>query len=71
MIMGSPLKEGDLVVPSRVSPAFREKHGFGVITHVLTESLKNENVIIYEVKFVKSMRVFRFGYDAVRRYGQD
>jgi hypothetical protein len=71
MIMGSPLKEGDLVVPSRVSPAFREKHGFGVITHVLTESLKNENVVIYEVKFVKSMRVFRFGYDAVRRYGQD
>jgi RNA polymerase-interacting CarD/CdnL/TRCF family regulator len=62
---------GDLVTPVRVTPAFQEKHGFGVITQILTEELKNGNVTTYEVKFVKSLQTFRFGFDAVRRYGQD
>ena len=62
---------GDLVTPVRVTPAFQEKHGFGVITQILTEELKNGNVTTYEVKFVKSLQAFRFSYDALRRYGQD
>ena len=62
---------GDLVTPVRVTPAFQEKHGFGVITRILTEELKNGSVTTYEVKFVKSLQAFRFSYDAVRRYGQD
>ena len=62
---------GDLVTPVRVAPAFQEKHGFGVIIQILTEELKNGTVTTYEVKFVKSLQAFRFGFDAVRRYGQD
>jgi len=71
VIMEPGLRVGDLVTPVRVTPAFQEKHGFGVITQVLTEELKNGNVTYYEVKFVKSLKACRFGYDAVRRYGQD
>ena len=62
---------GDLVTPVRVTPAFQEKHGFGVITEILTTPTVNGAVITYEVKFVKSLQAFRFSYDAVRRYGQD
>ena len=62
---------GDLVTPVRVTPAFQEKHGFGVITQILTTTTPTGNVTTYEVKFVKSLQAFRFGYDAVRRYGQD
>ena len=65
--MESALRVGDLVTPARVPPAFREKHGFGVVTKVLTESL-NKKYTTYEVKFVKSLRAFRFGLDAVVRY---
>ncbi len=49
--------------------AFQEKHGFGVITEILTTNTPTGNVI-YEVKFVKSLQAFRFSYDAVRRYGK-
>ena len=69
--MESALRVGDLVTPARVPPAFQEKHGFGVVTQILTEELKNGNVTTYEVKFVKSLQAFRFGYDALRHYGQD
>ena len=69
--MGPALRVGDLVTPVRVTPAFQEKHGFGVVTQILTEELKNGNMITYEVKFVKSLQAFRFGYDALRHYGQD
>ena len=69
--MESALRVGDLVTPVRVTPAFQEKHGFGVVTQILTEELKNGNMITYEVKFVKSLQAFRFGYDALRHYGQD
>ena len=62
---------GDLVTPVRVNLAFKEKHGFGVITEILTTNTATGNVITYEVKFVKSLQAFRFSYDAVRRYGQD
>ena len=62
---------GDLVTPVRVTRAFQEKHGFGVITEILTTNTPSGNVITYEVKFVKSLQAFRFSYDAVRRYGQD
>ena len=68
--MESALRVGDLVTPVRVTPAFREKHGFGVVTKVLTESL-NKKYTTYEVKFVKSLKAFRFSYDALRHYGQD
>ena len=70
MIMEPGLRVGDLVTPARVSPAFQEKHGFGVITKILTESL-NQKYTTYEVKFVKSLKAFRFSYDALRHYGQD
>lgn len=70
MIMDPALRVGDLVTPVRVTPAFREKHGFGVVTKVLTESL-NKKYTTYEVKFVKSLKTFRFSFDAVRHYGQD
>ena len=69
--MDPALRVGDLVTPVRVTPAFQEKHGFGVVTQILTEELKNGNMITYEVKFVKSLQAFRFGYDALRHYGQD
>ena len=69
--MDPALRVGDLVTPIRVTPAFQEKHGFGVVTQILTEELKNGNMITYEVKFVKSLQAFRFGYDALRHYGQD
>ena len=69
--MESALRVGDLVTPIRVTPAFQEKHGFGVVTQILTEELKNGNMTTYEVKFVKSLQAFRFGYDALRHYGQD
>ena len=69
--MGPALRVGDLVTPVRVTPAFQEKHGFGVVTQILTEELKNGNMTTYEVKFVKSLQAFRFGYDALRHYGQD
>ena len=59
---------GDLVTPVRVTPAFQEKHGFGVITEILTTNTSTGNVTTYEVKFVKSLQAFRFSYDAVRRY---
>ena len=68
--MEPALRVGDLVTPIRVAPIFQEKHGFGVITKILTESL-NQKYTTYEVKFVKSLQTFRFGFDAVRRYGQD
>ena len=70
MIMEPGLRVGDLVTPARVPPAFHEKHGFGVITKILTESL-NKKYTTYEVKFVKSLKAFRFSYDALRHYGQD
>jgi len=69
--MDPALRVGDLVTPIRVTPAFQEKHGFGVVTQILTEELKNGNMTTYEVKFVKSLQAFRFGYDALRHYGQD
>ena len=69
--MDPALRVGDLVTPVRVTPAFQEKHGFGVVTQILTEELKNGNMTTYEVKFVKSLQAFRFGYDALRHYGQD
>ena len=62
---------GDLVTPVRVTPAFREKHGFGVVIQILTTPTVSGNVVTYEVKFVKSLQAFWFSYDAVRRYGQD
>ena len=68
MIMEPALRVGDLVTPARASPAFREKHGFGVITEIISDSQKNQNVTTYEVKFVKSLKAFRFGFDAVVRY---
>ena len=68
--MEPALRVGDLVTPARVAPTFREKHGFGVVTKILTESL-NKKYTTYEVKFVKSLKAFRFSYDALRRYGQD
>ncbi len=66
--MEGDLQEGDLVIPTSASPAFHEKHGFGVILEVITSNVKNRKVTTYEVKFVKSLRTFRFGYDAVKRY---
>jgi len=67
--MESALRVGDLVVPSRVSPTFRKTHGFGVIIGILTHtSTQGSNVTTYKVKFVKSLRAFRFGFDGVRRY---
>ena len=66
--MESALRVGDLVAPTRASPTFHEKHGFGVILEVITDQVKNRKVTTYEVKFVKSLRTFRFGYDAVKRY---
>jgi hypothetical protein len=69
--MESALRVGDLVTPVRVTPAFREKHGFGVVTDIITENAKKRSITTYEVKFVKSLQTFRFGFDAVRRYGQD
>ena len=66
--MEPALRVGDLVTPVRVTPAFQEKHGFGVITQILTENMKNGSVTTFEVKFVKSLRAFRFGFDAVVRY---
>ncbi len=68
MIVEPGLRVGDLVTPARASPAFRKKHGFGVITEIISGTQKSENVITYEVKFVKSLRAFRFGFDAVVRY---
>ena len=68
MIVEPALRVGDLVTPARASPAFREKHGFGVITEIISGTQKSQNVITYEVKFVKSLRAFRFGFDAVVRY---
>jgi hypothetical protein len=68
LIVEPSLRVGDLVTPARASPAFREKHGFGVITEIISGTQKSENVITYEVKFVKSLRAFRFGFDAVVRY---
>jgi hypothetical protein len=62
---------GDLVTPVCCKLAFQEKHGFGVITEILTTNTVSGNVVTYEVKFVKSLQAFRFSYDAVRRYGQD
>lgn len=35
---------------------------------VITDEVKNRKVTTYEVKFVKSLKTFRFGYDAVKRY---
>ena len=69
--MESALRVGDLVTPVRVTPAFQEKHGFGVITDIITENARKRSITTYEVKFVKSLQSFRFGFDAVRRYGQD
>lgn len=66
--MESGLQVGDLVTPTSASPAFHEKHGFGVILEVFTDDVKNRKVTTYEVKFVKSLKTFRFGYDAVKRY---
>ena len=66
--MEPDLQVGDLVVPTSASPAFHGKHGFGVILEVITDQVKNRKVTTYEVKFVKSLRTFRFGYDAVKRY---
>mgnify|MGYP006226654903 FL=1 len=71
MIMEPALRVGDLVTPVRVTPAFQERHGFGVITDIITENAKKRSITTYEVKFVKSLQTFRFGFDAVRRYGQD
>jgi len=68
LIVEPALRVGDLVTPARASDAFREKHGFGVITEIISGTQKSENVITYEVKFVKSLRAFRFGFDAVVRY---
>ena len=68
MIVASFLRVGDLVTPARASSAFRKKHGFGVITEIVTETQKGTNVTTYEVKFVKSLKAFRFGFDAVERY---
>ena len=68
MIVEPALRVGDLVTPARASPAFREKHGFGVITEIISGTQKSQSVITYEVKFVKSLRAFRFGFDAVVRY---
>ena len=70
MIMEPGLRVGDLVTPARVPATFQEKHGFGVITKILTESL-NKKYTTYEVKFVKSLKAFRFSYDALRHYVQD
>ena len=70
MIMGSALRVGDLVTPVRVAPAFQEKHGFGVVMKIVTASVLQKHTT-YEVKFVKSLKTFRFSFDAVRRYGQD
>ena len=39
MIMDPALRVGDLVTPVRVTPAFREKHGFGVIMKIVTASV--------------------------------
>ena len=69
--MESALRVGDLVTPVRVTPAFQERHGFGVITDIITENAQKRSITTYEVKFVKSLQTFRFGFDAVRRYGQD
>ena len=66
--MEPDLQVGDLVTPTSASPAFHEKHGFGVILEVFTNNVKNRKVTTYEVKFVKSLRTFRFGFDAVKRY---
>jgi len=66
--MEPALQVGDLVAPTSASPAFHEKHGFGVILEVITDEVKNRKVTTYEVKFVKSLRTFRFGFDAVKRY---
>ena len=68
MIVEPALRVGDLVTPARASPAFRQKHGFGVITEIISGTQKSQNVITYEVKFVKSLRAFRFGFAAVVRY---
>jgi len=68
LIVEPALRVGDLVTPARASPAFRQKHGFGVITEIISGTQKSQNVITYEVKFVKSLRAFRFGFDAVVRY---
>jgi len=68
LIVEPGLRVGDLVTPARASGAFREKHGFGVITEIICGTQNSENVITYEVKFVKSLRAFRFGFDAVVRY---
>ena len=70
MIMEPALRVGDLVTPVRVTPAFREKHGFGVIMKIVTASVLPKHTT-YEVKFVKSLKTFRFSFDAVRHYGQD
>ena len=71
MIMEPALRVGDLVTPVSVTPAFREKHGFGVVTDIITENAKKRSITTYEVKFVKSLKAFRFSYDALRHYGQD
>ena len=68
MIVEPALRVGDLVTPARASPAFREKHGFGVITQIISGTQKNQNVTTYEVKFLKTFKAFRFGFDAVLRY---
>ena len=46
----------------RVTPAFREKHGFGVIILIVTASPEKHTT--YEVKFIKSLKTFRFSFDA-------
>ena len=66
--MESALRVGDLVAPTRASPTFHEKHGFGVIMAVSTYEVNSAEVTTYHVKFVKSLRTFRFSFDGVRRY---
>jgi hypothetical protein len=66
--MESALRVGELVVPTRASPTFHEKHGFGVIMAVAIDEVNSTEVTTYEVKFTKSLQAFRFSYDGVKRY---
>jgi len=65
--MEPALRVGDLVTPaSATSPAFKQKHGFGVIIEI--DHKDSWDVIVYVVKFTKSQRIYRFSFDGVRRY---
>ena len=68
--MEPALRVGDLVTPVRVTPAFREKHGFGVVTDI-TRKCKETRSTQLTSKVRKVPETFRFSFDAVRRYGQD